>query len=186
MFLRFHRVRTGSFRDGREKLLVDFTDDKNQAIGDWCPAWRDVERIVLSAVEVEQTNDGDYVDMLRKVEELLAKRLPKLAIARHDALIHSYGPPIVSAEILDTDRPGWGPRRDFRLTCPVPQQLLDLVVANVIRVHLVVRGESVTDIVASVSNEEVSLAALKPDEVELLSAPGGSLLTRKHPTRPSF
>jgi hypothetical protein len=30
-WLRFHRVRTGSFRDGREKMLVDFMDEKNQS-----------------------------------------------------------------------------------------------------------------------------------------------------------
>ena len=64
MWLQFRRVRTGSFRDGRDKLLVDFMDDKNQAAGDWCPKWEHVERIVLAAVEVEQTNDGDYVDMV--------------------------------------------------------------------------------------------------------------------------
>jgi hypothetical protein len=179
MWLRFHRVRTGSFRDGREKLLVDFTDDKNQAAGDWCPAWHDVERIVLSAVEVEQTNDGDYVDMLRKVEERLAKRLPKLGIARHEALIHSYEPPTVNAEILDHDRPGWGPHRSFRLTCPVPQQLLDLVVANGIRARLVVREQSVTDVRVQVSNEEVSLASIGTDAVKILDAAGARLLVWK-------
>ncbi len=162
MWLQFHRVRTGSFGDGRDKLLVDFTDQMNQPIGDWCPKWEHVERIVLAAVEVEQTNDGDYVDMLRKVEERLAKRLPKLGIARHEALIHSYEPPTVNVEILDTDRPGWGPRRRFRLTCPVPQQLLDLVVASGIRVCLVVREQSVTDVRVQVSNEEVSLGRLHP------------------------
>jgi hypothetical protein len=176
MWLRFHRVRTGSFRDGREKLLVDFTDEKNQAVGDWCPAWHDVERIVLSAVDVEQTNDGDYVDMLRKVEEKLAQRLPKLGIARHEALIHSYEPPNLNAEILDHDRPGWGPHRSFRLTCPIPQRLLDLVVANGIRAHLVVREQSATDVRVWAGNEEVSLSSPSAADLEILSTSSGGLL----------
>ena len=114
--------------------------------------------------------------MLRKVEEKLAKRLPKLGIARRDALIHSYDPPTINAEILDTDRPGWGPRQSFRLTCPIPQQLLDLVVANGIRAHLVVREQSVTDVRVQVSNEEVSLASIGTEAVRVLDAAGTRLL----------
>jgi hypothetical protein len=168
MWLRFHRVRKGVFGDGRDKLLVDFTDAKNTAIGDWCPKWHEVESLVISAVEVEQTNDGDYVEMLRKVEERLARRLPKLAIARHEALMHSYEPPNVEAEILDTDRPGWGPRWSLRLTCPVPQELLDLVIESGLRVHLVVREEKITDVRIQVGGDEVSLASLSADEVQLV------------------
>ena len=96
-------------------------------------------------MDVEQTNDGDYVEMLRKVEERLAKRLPKLGIARHRALLHSYEPPFVEAEVLDHDRPGWGPRRRLRLTCPIAQALLDLVIAHELLVYLVVRDDTITD-----------------------------------------
>ncbi|WP_394834509.1 hypothetical protein LVJ94_49240 [Pendulispora rubella] len=175
-WLRFHRVRTGSFRDGRDKLLVDFTDDTNQPAGDWCPRWFDVEKIVLAAVEVEQTNDGDYVEMLRKVEDRLARRLPKLAVARHRALMHAYNPPHIEAEILDKDRPGWGPRIRLRLTCPVPQQILDLIIENGALVHLIVREDRLTDVRAQVSGDEVSLAAIAAENVFFAN---GQLFSRK-------
>lgn len=170
-------MRTGSFRDGRAKLLVDFMDEQsNKTVGDWCPAWHDVERIVLSAVDVEQTNDGDYVEMLGKVEERLAKRLPKLGIARHRALLHSYEPPFVEVALLDHDRPGWGPWRRLRLTCPIAQALLDLVIAHELLVYLVVRDDTITDIRAQVTNTEVSIASIAVDAVKVLEGPGSSAL----------
>mgnify|MGYP001489252082 CR=1 FL=1 len=83
---------------------------------------------------------------------------------------------MVNAEMLDQDRRGWGPRRALRLVCPVPQSLLDLVVAHGLLVRFVVRDQSVTDIRRQVSNNEVSLAAIEVDAVRLLDGAGSRLL----------
>jgi hypothetical protein len=148
-WLRFKRVRAdGTFKGGvRTKLLVDFFDDNtNEDVGDWCPKWDDLEEIVLNAVDVETENDGAYVAMLEKIEQRLAKRMPKLSVARHKAIIRAYTPPMIEVENLGTDNPGFGKRETYRLTAPIPQSVLDAFVSHEMRVSIVVQEDKVTNI----------------------------------------
>src|SRR4030067_296545 len=52
------KIGIGTFRDGRSRLFMEFSETKEQDYGEfqWTPAWDDVSELMVQAVEVERLN----------------------------------------------------------------------------------------------------------------------------------
>ena len=184
MRLMFRDVRTNTTfaRSGDMMLLVEFLDGQGNAlVGDWCPKWDEVKKIVSAAVSTEAANRGRAVEMLRSVEQDLVGLLPELAVGREEAVIISYNRPEISA-LQVNPRTGWRDYPRFELACPVGQGILDMLVQGQIDVGFVLREGKAIDLRVRVwanpwvqhdRGEEVSASAISATDVVLGTGPNG-------------
>jgi hypothetical protein len=184
MFLRYKGVRDNKTfaRSGDTMLLVDFMDpDTNRGAGDWCPAWHEVEAIVVAALRVEKVNRGRMVKTVERINEMAASRLPEHPIRRFSAVITSYEKPTLRVLNLDRER---SEEEHYTLSTPLSQDMIDLLVEKRVPCALILRDRSVIKILLQIdggsgTSEEVSAGELSPERINLVRFSSGFLITRR-------